>query len=554
MGARLDLHVPLQRAGRHASSARSTSTPWENCGFETVAAHEPGRLRVGPRGDRGRPAHLLRARDRLRGQRRPAGDLHLAAARRGRRSSPPAPASRPAPRASPPPAARSRAPRPRSTSSPTSPTRRSSARSTSSRSTPCTSPVHYTGLLQGDHELRVVATDAERRRPRSRPRSTSGRCSSRSTTRRPRRRSSARRPTAAARRSSSSAAPTTRRRPSLLTLRVPHRQHERARLGGRARTRTTCSTTTPTRDFQLAPGPHVFEVRAIDAFEPLVPDPSNPDFEGNVDPSPVRYVWTSTAGRRARPAPASPPARAAAPARPRRRSSSSAPTTRRPAHLMEFECSLDGAPFEPCSSPETVSLEPGTHTLPDARRSTSPATSTRRPPSARGRSSAAPVATITSGPERPHPARPAGPPAPSTAGAARSSRSPPTSPTRRSSARSTAPSSSPARRRTWRSRVDRRRARVRGPRRQRRCATVDGEPIVQEPATSYEWRVGARPRHDAAGHDDHLRAAGLDARLDRDVPVHRHRQPHAAGADASSSARSTASRTTAASRPSSSPT
>ena len=26
---------------------------------------------------------------------------------------------------------------------------------------PCTSPVHYTGLLQGDHELRVVATDAE---------------------------------------------------------------------------------------------------------------------------------------------------------------------------------------------------------------------------------------------------------------------------------------------------------------------------------------------------------------------------------------------------------
>ena len=44
--------------------------PYEPCGFEMVMNMQRGALRVGPRGDRGRPAHVLRARHRLRGQRR----------------------------------------------------------------------------------------------------------------------------------------------------------------------------------------------------------------------------------------------------------------------------------------------------------------------------------------------------------------------------------------------------------------------------------------------------------------------------------------------------
>ena len=111
-------------------------------------------------------------------------------------------------------------------------------------------------------------------------------------------------------------------------------------------------------------------------------------------------------------APASRPARAAARPRPRRPSSSSAPTTRRPAHLVEFECSLDGAPFEPCSSPETSRSSPA-RTRCRSARSTSPATPTRRPRSARGRSSAR--RWRRSRPARgPHLPGQSGPPAPST--------------------------------------------------------------------------------------------------------------------------------------------
>ena len=95
-----------------------------------------GRVRVGLRGDRGRRAHLLRPRDRLRGQRRPARHLHVERARRRRPAFTDGPGLHAARDA-----ARSghrrrdaRAPRRRSTSRPTWRTRRSSARSTSSRS------------------------------------------------------------------------------------------------------------------------------------------------------------------------------------------------------------------------------------------------------------------------------------------------------------------------------------------------------------------------------------------------------------------------------------
>ena len=82
-------------------------------------------------------------------------------------------------------------------------------------------------------------------------------------------------------------------------------------------------------DPQMAPGEHTFEVRAVDDVEPLVPDPSNPKFEGNVDPTPVPYSGCRSRTR-PRPAPRSWPARRAWSATSRRRSSSPAPTTPRP--------------------------------------------------------------------------------------------------------------------------------------------------------------------------------------------------------------------------------
>ena len=72
------LHLPLERARRHLR-VQVDALGWEPCGFETRSAHEPGRLRGRARGDRRRPAHLLRARDRLRGQRRRAGPATVAA-------------------------------------------------------------------------------------------------------------------------------------------------------------------------------------------------------------------------------------------------------------------------------------------------------------------------------------------------------------------------------------------------------------------------------------------------------------------------------------------
>ncbi len=48
-------------------------------------------------------------------------------------------------------------------------------------------------------------------------------------------------------------------------------------------------------DAQMAPGTHTFEVRAIDMAENPFESPSdpNPNFEGNPDPTPATYTWTS---------------------------------------------------------------------------------------------------------------------------------------------------------------------------------------------------------------------------------------------------------------------
>ena len=56
--------------------------PWETCSFDELVNPPERRLGARARGDRVRPAHVPRARHRLRGQRRPdAGRVHVAAAR-----------------------------------------------------------------------------------------------------------------------------------------------------------------------------------------------------------------------------------------------------------------------------------------------------------------------------------------------------------------------------------------------------------------------------------------------------------------------------------------
>ncbi len=110
---------------------------------------------------------------------------------------------------------------------------------------------------------------------------------------------------------------------------------------------------------EFAPGPHVFEVRAID--DPETPSPSNP--EGNPDPTPARYTWTSTADT-------TPPETTLVLAPP-------TPTLEpgieiefagsdnaTPLEEVTFECSIDNGPWEECSSPHGLGdVEPGEHTV-----------------------------------------------------------------------------------------------------------------------------------------------------------------------------------------------
>jgi CSLREA domain-containing protein len=150
-------------------------------------------------------------------------------------------------------------------------------------------------------------------------------------------------------------------------------------------------------DPEMAPGQHTFEVRAVDSFEPQIPDPTNPNFDGNPDPTPATHTWTAVAD-------------------------SVRPTTgilsgpsgtvgeldipfeffgadnATPLLELTFECSLDGAPFESCSSPESLgTLLPGEHTF--AVRAVDLALNADLTPATRTWTvAAAPVTTITSGP------------------------------------------------------------------------------------------------------------------------------------------------------------
>ncbi|WP_165821285.1 right-handed parallel beta-helix repeat-containing protein [Nocardioides gansuensis] len=52
-------------------------------------------------------------------------------------------------------------------------------------------------------------------------------------------------------------------------------------------------------DPQMQLTEHTFWVRAVDTSEPEFPDPTQPEFEGNVDPTPASFTWTPVADTRA---------------------------------------------------------------------------------------------------------------------------------------------------------------------------------------------------------------------------------------------------------------
>jgi CSLREA domain-containing protein len=110
----------------------------------------------------------------------------------------------------------------------------------------------------------------------------------------------------------------------------------------------------------FAPGEHTFEVRANDNAEPVDP---NSTFEGNVDPTPATHTWTSVADTTAPETtllttPVTPTTE------PDVEFTFAGTDNATPELLLTFECSVDGGPFEPCDSPESVQgSEPGEHTF-----------------------------------------------------------------------------------------------------------------------------------------------------------------------------------------------
>ena len=287
-----DVHVPLQRARRHLR-VQGRPVRLRAVRLRGRHVHVAGCVRVGLRGDRGRTAHLLRARHRLRRQRRSAGHLHLEHPRRRhdlhRRSR--LHASRGA-RSS-----RRRAARCSRTTA-TIDFIANVADATYECSldlapfTPCDPPVTYTGLTQGDHLLRVVATDlatgaseleaAElrvvgRRVRRHEPAGGHDRAGARRQHQlddlRVRRHGRWRR----------------RRRLLMFECRVDSTNEL---TGSSASARSTCSICSPTRTPRWRPastrsrcGPGTSPSRST----------RTPPLEGNVDPTPASHTWTMVA-------------------------------------------------------------------------------------------------------------------------------------------------------------------------------------------------------------------------------------------------------------------
>ena len=160
--------------------------------------------------------------------------------------------------------------------------------------------------------------------------------------------------------------------------RPDHRHRPALRVPARRRARSpTC--TSPQEVTGLTPGAHTFAVRAI-------------DLAGNADPTPATHTWTYAPPGPDTTAPDTtidehPDAVTVSTDATFRFSSTETGST--------FECSLDGAPWSPCTSPIDADRPDASrsHTLEVRRRRRRPATPTRRRPASRGPSAPAPVET-----------------------------------------------------------------------------------------------------------------------------------------------------------------
>ncbi|MGQ0576199.1 MAG: right-handed parallel beta-helix repeat-containing protein [Pseudonocardia sp.] len=146
-------------------------------------------------------------------------------------------------------------------------------------------------------------------------------------------------------------------------------------------------------DPQLAPNvPHTFEVRAIDETEPTP----------MVDPTPAAHTWT--------PAPDTVAPQTAITARPALRTGdpnaafqfvgSDNQTPLVGLSALAFECALDGAPFAPCTTPTSLTVEPGAHTF--AVRAVDVAGNPDATPATYAWTVVGPPVTTVTGPASPH--------------------------------------------------------------------------------------------------------------------------------------------------------
>ena len=139
------------------------------------------------------------------------------------------------------------------------------------------------GLGVGDHELRVVATDSERRRPSSKPAVYEWEVVDSTDTAPPETTIERAPATGTSSTIFEFAGTDDLTPPSLLTFECRVDSTNDAGLGGRAPARSTCSTSSPTRTRRWRRAEHTFEVRAIDDAEPLIPT-REPELRGQRRP------------------------------------------------------------------------------------------------------------------------------------------------------------------------------------------------------------------------------------------------------------------------------
>jgi parallel beta-helix repeat protein len=124
-------------------------------------------------------------------------------------------------------------------------------------------------------------------------------------------------------------------------------------------------------DPQMLLTEHTFYVRAIDLAEPEFPNPQNPGFEGNPDPTPASHTWTPVADTRAPATTISAgPANGAVVAEVEPPYEFVGLDNATPELQLEFQCAfiqaplgLDAAQWEPCESPHSAGLDPAQYTF-----------------------------------------------------------------------------------------------------------------------------------------------------------------------------------------------